>query len=100
MIDLTNHSRQRCAQRGIDERAIAFVLRYGQKIHRTGVTFYFLGQRDIPDAYRRDDRYAKLEGTTLLISPEGGLITTYRNRRASRVIRKKVKYRIIKNLHK
>ena len=91
---LTDHARLRCAQRRLDPDAFAFVKRHGRKVRRTGVTFYFLGRRDIPGALRGDDRYAKLEGTTLLVGPDGTLITAYRNRRALRDICKKVKYRM------
>lgn len=94
MITWTEHSKQRCAQRCIGEQGIAFVLKHGRKIHRTGITFYFLGHKNIPDDLRKDDRFSKLEGTTLLVSPDGSLVTVYRNRRASRAIRKKAKCKV------
>ena len=93
MDKLSEHARIRCAQRNIDGEILELVRRYGRKIHRTGVIFYFLGRRDLPEEMWREDRYARLEGTTLLMSLEGELVTVYRNRFACRKIRKKAKYR-------
>lgn len=41
---------------------------------------------------RRNDAYAKLEGTTVLVADTGAVITVYRNRSAYRDILKKRKY--------
>jgi hypothetical protein len=78
----------------VDDDAMEVVRQFGRAFHRTGVTFYFLGRRDLPEELRRQDRYAKLEGTTLLVGSDGVLITAYRNRVACRVIKKKPKYRL------
>lgn len=93
-MTLTNHAIQRCAQRHIAPDALAFIKKHARKIRRTGITFYFLGKRNIPKHLRRNDRYARLEGITLLISPDGSLITTYRNPDGLKTIRKKLKYRM------
>jgi hypothetical protein len=90
----TEHAHKRCAQRNLDAEALELVRRYGRRLHRTGAVFYFLGRRDLPEELLRDDRYARLEGTTLLFSLEGELITAYRNREALRQIRKKEKRRL------
>jgi len=90
----TSHGAKRCAQRKVDDNAMEVVRQFGRAFHRTGVTFYFLGRRDLPEELRRQDRYAKLEGTTLLVGSDGVLITAYRNRAACRVIKKKPKYRL------
>ncbi len=94
MRELSNHARRRCAQRNIDGDVVELVRQHGRKVHRTGVVFYFLGRRDIPADLQREDGFAKLEGTVLLVSPEGELITAYRNRSALRKIQKKAKHRV------
>lgn len=73
-----------------------YVRRFGKPVHRTGVTFYILRKRDIPLEHRRNDVYAKLEGAVILVGDDGGVVTTYRNKRAYRQVRKKVKYRLPK----
>ena len=94
MSNTTRHSLERCAQRNVDPGTLAFIKRYGQKLHRTGIVFYFLGRRDIPEHQRTDDRYAKLEGATVLEALDGGIITVYRNRNGLKNIKKKRKYRL------
>jgi hypothetical protein len=94
MSNITRHSLERCAQRNVDPGSLAFIKRYGQKLHRTGIVFYFLGRRDIPEHQRIDDRYAKLEGATVLEALDGGTITVYRNRNGLKNIKKKRKYRL------
>ena len=93
-MQMTDHAQVRCAQRQIDPETFAFIKKYGRKIWRTGVAFYFLGKRDIPQKLRGDDRFAKLEGVILLVSADGTLITTYRNPNGLKTIRKKTKYRM------
>ena len=90
----TVHACKRCAQRNLAPGEIELVRRYDRKLHRTGVIFYFLGRRDLPESFRKEARYARLEGTTLLVSLEGDLITSYRNKKALKKIRKKAKRRI------
>jgi hypothetical protein len=87
------HARLRCAQRNLRPERLAYVLRHGTRIRRTGVTFVVLRRRDIPVADRRCDAYAKLEGTVLLLGRNDRLVTAYRNRGALRAIRKKQKGR-------
>ena len=85
---------RRCAQRNVPSEVMDFVRRNGQKSHKTGIVFFFLGKRDIPENLRGIDAYAKLEGMTLLESRDGQLITAYQNRYVYRKIRKKPKHRI------
>jgi hypothetical protein len=51
-LQYTDHARMRMAQRGIQESAIEFVIRYGHKEHRQGYVFYFLGRKNIPKAMK------------------------------------------------
>jgi hypothetical protein len=88
----SNHALQRAAQRNIKRDKMEFILQFGQKIHNGGALFVFLGRHDIPDEYQRDDQFAKLEGSILLVSNDGScLITTYKNKRGLKQIKKKQK---------
>jgi len=87
------HAGERCAQRNISPTDIAFVMRFGHLLHTGGAVFVFLGRRDIPDDCLADQHLARLEGTTLVLSREdNSLITAYRNKKALRDIRRKVKW--------
>ena len=89
-IARTLHSQTRMAQRGISPADIAFVRDYGRLTHKTGVQFYFLGRRDIPDAMRR--AFGHLEGTTLIVAADGRvMVTCYRDRTAIAEIKRKDK---------
>ncbi|HEY7983542.1 MAG TPA: hypothetical protein VID73_05200 [Ktedonobacterales bacterium] len=89
----TRHARGREARRNLPPDAVDYVLAHGRAIHRTGLTFYFLGRRDMPPPDRGASWAARLEGTTVLVAPDGAVVTVYRNRRGAHAIARKVKYR-------
>ena len=94
VLCLTAHAARRAARRNIAPEALEYVLTYGRRIQRTGVTFYFLGRRDVPAADRQASWVSRLEGTVALLSNDGALITVYRQRNALRSIQRKLKYRL------
>ena len=70
-------------------------MHYGQKLHRTGIVFFFLGQNDIPEMMQKILDY--LEGTIVLFDPNTAeVITVYRNRNGLRDIKRKTKYALPK----
>ncbi|GBC81432.1 hypothetical protein HRbin10_00544 [bacterium HR10] len=89
-LHISRHAARRMARRGITLRDLDLTLRFGRKIHRTGVTFYFFGRRQIPRGLER--QLERLVGTTLIVA-DGQLITAYRNKRAIATIKKKPKRR-------
>lgn len=90
---LSRHAVKRISQRNIRTEDIAFVMRFGRHLHNGGALFVFLGQRNIPDECKADDRLAKLEGTTLVMSKDGSsLITAYKNKRGLKKVLKKCKF--------
>jgi hypothetical protein len=93
-ISFTLHARRRSARRNVAPDAVEYVLAYGRMIQRTGVMFFFLGHRDIPACDRCASWAARLEGTIVLVAPDGTVITVYRNRRGWRPIVRKMKYRL------
>ena len=90
----TEHAEKRRAQRNLTSEELDIILTYGQCYYRTGAVFYFLGRDDLPPDLQKNDRYAKLEGTTLITTLNGDIITAYRNRQAAHAIRKKSKRRL------
>lgn len=90
---LAAHAQLRLAQRNLSPAQVEYVLDHGVEMHRTGITFYVLRERDIPSAHRRDDGYAKLAGTVVLIASDGTVITAYRQHNAPHRVSKKHKYR-------
>lgn len=88
-VQMSRHARSRASQRGLTSDEIEFVHFFGRRIHRTGIRFVFLGQRDIPERFRRSHGY--LAGATLLVSADGTVLTVYKNQTALRTIKKKEK---------
>jgi len=86
--NISNHAKLRLAQRNLNMEDLEFVLRYGQEIHRTGAVFFFLGEKDIPEAFAKSR--AHLSGSTV-VANDKGIITVYRNRCALRKIKRKSK---------
>ena len=91
-LSFSCHAMERVAKRNLSVAEIDYALKYGQRIHRTGIVFYFLGERDIPKDDRRNSNIVRLVGLTLLVSQDRELITVYRNRDGLRAIKRKSKY--------
>jgi hypothetical protein len=89
---VTDHARLRMEQRNLSAEDIAFILQHGSCLHRAGAIFYFLRRCDIPDDKQALDKYARLEGGTVVTSTHAPVIVTiYRNRRQGlRNIKRKV----------
>jgi Domain of unknown function (DUF4258) len=91
----TKHARRQQARRNLSDADIGFVLTYGQQYFSAGVMHVFLGHRDLPRNRELYQRFARLEGTVLVIyvghiTPV--LVTVYRNHNALKNIRKKARY--------
>lgn len=93
-LRFTKHARKRGARRNVAPEAVDYVLAYGRAVQRTGVTFFFLGWRDMPLADCCASWATRLEGTIVVMAQDGAIITVYRNRRGSRAILRKLKRRI------
>jgi hypothetical protein len=94
-IQITWHAACRQASRNLSHEDIHFVLEHGQRIRSAGALHVFLGRRNIPSDKTIYRRFARLEGTVLVLDDTGHeivLITTYRNRRSAKRIRVKTKY--------
>jgi len=91
---LTDHARQRCAQRNIDENDILLAIRYGKRLVNAGCYIYFLGRRQIALAGLSHD-YARLDGLTVHADErdDGTLcvITVYRDKEGLKKNRRKTK---------
>jgi hypothetical protein len=83
MVQFSQHSLQRAAQRNISPDEVEYIMTYGQIFHRAGAVIYFLRKRDIPE---EDQVYAsrvRLVGTALIFSQDNNsLITIWRNRKS------------------
>ncbi|MCH8555014.1 MAG: DUF4258 domain-containing protein [Schleiferiaceae bacterium] len=82
------HSRQRMSQRGLGQHLVQMVIRYGEVIHKQGLKFYFVTRKMIQantDLEQAADLMVVVSGAS------GAVLTTYRNPRAIRRVKKKPK---------
>ncbi|MBZ0297228.1 MAG: DUF4258 domain-containing protein [Anaerolineae bacterium] len=92
-LNLSDHAQQRSAQRNLSNEDIAFVIRHGDRVHRTGVIFCQLRSRNIPDKTPGNHRWRQLIGTTVVLCKCGGcVVTVYREERAFQRDCRKAKY--------
>src|SRR5215213_8032440 len=91
----TFHALTRQARRNLSNEDIEFVIAHGYPIHCAGALHIFLRRCDIPKDKLANDRFARLEGTVLVVNVQRAtpvLITVYRNRKSLKQIRSKAKY--------
>ena len=88
---ISKHAARRMAQRNLSVGDVALVLRFGRREHRTGVKFFFLGERDVPPG--QEQELERLIGTTVVAADEC-ILTVYRNERALAQIKRKLKWRL------
>lgn len=93
-MDMTfsRHALEQMPCRNLSRADIAVVAEWGVRVRRTGVTFVFLGRRQLAQMPDGGRKHARLEGTLLLLD-DGHVITCYRNRQHGlRDARKKAPY--------
>ncbi len=92
----SEHAITRMAQRRLSVPEVEYVVDHGRRYYSGGILHCFLGRRDIPRNDCRNDRFAKLEGATVLLDPVSAetVITVYRNRAAPKKINRKTKYNL------
>ncbi len=88
------HADWRAARRGLAEAEIEYILLHGQRFHCDGAVIYYLRRRDIPPEHRAVDRWARLEGSAVVVARKTyTVITVWRNRRTGlKRIRRKPGY--------
>lgn len=87
----TQHGTERQRQRGITDDQVDLTLRYGTRLHVTGALVYYLRRRDLPRWV--DPGYAgKVCGTVAIVSKDGALMTTYRNAKVFRRLKKRTRW--------
>ncbi len=93
-ISFSDHAVTRMAQRRLTADDVMYVMLHGRQHRCGGALHIFLGKRDIPANDQRNDRFARLEGVTVLVDSKRmqTVITVYRNREASRAFVRKAKY--------
>ena len=78
---LTDHARERCAQRGIRLAHIEFVLNHGRLFHGPNCLVVYFGHREVQRHRARGSWIERLEGLTIVLKPDGRTVcTAFKNR--------------------
>jgi hypothetical protein len=78
---LTDHAAERMNSRGLPLDAVAAAITYGRVVHIRGADIHAIGWRDVEWWHEHDGiDLARYEGVQVVCSPEGVVLTVYRNR--------------------
>ena len=77
---LTKHAKQQMDARRIPAEAVAAALEFGRTMHVRGAVIHAIGKREARKWDRFDVNLLRYEGIQAVCSPEGAVMTVYRNR--------------------
>ena len=83
----THHFRERAAERALRQDVEAFVLTFAASRRTRAATLLTVVDRDLPPELRETEIARRARDWVFVVSPEGALITCYRQRRAWRNVR-------------
>ena len=77
---LTRHAWQRMTARGIPTDAVEAALQYGRIVHTRGAAISVIGRKEVEQCHKHGINLSAYEGVQVVCSPDGAVMTTYRNR--------------------
>lgn len=77
---ITGHARMRMMARRISETALSAVMEHGRVVHVRGAKIHAIGRKEVTTFLCKGVELADFEGIHVVCSPEGAVLTTYRNR--------------------
>lgn len=77
---LTRHARRRMQMRAMSEEALALTLQFGRIVWTRGAQVFAIGYREVQRFLKEGIDLRPYEGVQVVCSPEGTILTVYRNR--------------------
>lgn len=77
---LTRHAWQRMTARGIPSDAVEAALQYGRIVYTRGAAISVIGRKEVEQCHKHGINLSPYEGVQVVCSPDGAVMTTYRNR--------------------
>jgi hypothetical protein len=78
-VALSEHVVERMSARGLSVQALDAALRYGRKHHVRGAIIRAIGRKEVVDFQQGGINLSAYEGVQVVCSPDGTVITMYRN---------------------
>lgn len=79
-FSVTRHVAERMVTRSISPETLAAVLRFGRSASIRGAEVFALGRREIRLSSAEGIDLSRFEGTQVVVSEDGAIVTAYRNR--------------------
>jgi hypothetical protein len=77
---LTHHAQKRMTARSLSHDAVAAALTFGRSVHTRGAKIHVIGRKEVEHYRQQGIDLSPFEGVHLICSPDGTIITIYRNR--------------------
>ena len=84
-LPLTRHARLRLTERRLDEAALGIVQLYGRAVRVRGAEIFVIGRREVARHRPLGVDLRPYEGVQVVCSPDGHVLTAYRNHDLSRL---------------
>lgn len=78
-IAFTNHARQRMTGRRINQTDVENVLHFGREVHTRGASIFVIGRKEVTKYLATGVDLRRQEGLQVVCSPDGAVLTVYRN---------------------
>lgn len=79
-LGLSIHAYKRSKQRGIKQKTVAHIIRFGRKKYQNGAIYYSVGRKEIKKYIHLCPTLKEMNGMHLVMSPTGTILTLFRNK--------------------
>ena len=78
--EMTHHAWKRMTARSLPPSAVKAALEYGRVAYVRGAAIYAIGSKEVERFATEDIDLSRYEGVQVVCTPEGTILTVYRNR--------------------
>lgn len=79
-LGLSIHAYKRSIQRGIKQKTVAHIIRFGRKKYQNNAIYYSIGRKEIKKHARICPALKEMNGMHLVMSPTETILTLFRNK--------------------
>lgn len=79
-LGLSTHAYKRSIQRGIKQKTVAHILRFGRKKYQNNAIYYSVGRKEIKKYSQVCPALKEMNGMHLVMSTTGTVLTLFRNK--------------------